>query len=113
MHSIGFRIESSGGKTLAYSGDTDYCEGILRLARKVNTLILECSFPDEQKVEGHLTPRLCAQIANKSQCERLLLSHFYPVCDSVIKDNKYLLEELKNIYHGEVIFAEDFSKFTI
>ncbi len=67
MHSIGFRIESSEGKALTYSGDTDYCEGIIRLARKVNTLILECSFPDEQKVEGHLTPRLCAQIAKESQ----------------------------------------------
>lgn len=113
MHSIGFRIESLEGKTLTYSGDTDYCEGILRLARKVNTLILECSFPDNQKVEGHLTPRLCAQIAKESQCDRLLLSHFYPVCDSSIKNNTYLPGELKNIYTGEVIFAEDFARFTI
>lgn len=113
MHSIGFRIESLEGKTLTYSGDTDYCEGILRLARKVNTLILECSFPDEQKVEGHLTPQLCAQIANESQCDRLLLSHFYPVCDSMIKDNEYLQKELKKIYNGEVIFAKDFARFTI
>lgn len=105
MHSIGFRIESLEGKTLTYSGDTDYCEGILRLARKVNTLILECSFPDGQKVEGHLTPRLCAQIAKESQCDRLLLSHFYPVCDFSIKKNTCLPGELKNIYHGEVIFA--------
>ena len=87
MHSIGFRIESFDGKTLTYSGDTDYCEGILRLAKKVNTLILECSFPDDQKVEGHLTPRLCAQIANESQCERLVLSHFYHICDTVRKGN--------------------------
>ncbi|MFN3532661.1 MAG: MBL fold metallo-hydrolase [Candidatus Brocadia sp.] len=113
MHSIGFRIESRSGKTLAYSGDTDYCDGILRLAKKVNTLILECSFPDDQKVEGHLTPRLCAQIARESQCDKLLLSHFYPICDACIKNNIYLQGELKNIYNGEVIFAEDFTRFTI
>jgi ribonuclease BN (tRNA processing enzyme) len=90
MHSIGFRIESPEGKTLTYSGDTDYCAGILRLARKVNTLILECSFPDDQKVEGHLTPRLCAQIASESQCDRLVLSHFYPVCDASRKNNNHV-----------------------
>ncbi|NUO09016.1 MAG: MBL fold metallo-hydrolase [Candidatus Brocadia sp.] len=113
MHSIGFRIESREGKTLAYSGDTDYCEGILRLANKVNILILECSFPDDQKVEGHLTPQLGARIAKESRCDRLLLSHFYPACDSSIKNNKCLSEELKNIYNGEIIFAEDFARFAI
>lgn len=113
MHSIGFRIESLEGKTLTYSGDTDYCAGILRLARKVNTLILECSFPDDQKVEGHLTPRLCAQIASESQCGRLVLSHFYPVCDLAGKNNNHVLYELNNIYKGEIIFAEDFARFTV
>ena len=113
MHSIGFRIESHD-KTLAYSGDTDYCVSIIRLARKVNTLVLECSFPDDQKVEGHLTPQLCARIAYESQCERLILSHFYPVCDdSIKKHNKGLLRKLKNIYNGIIIFAEDFARFTI
>ena len=114
MHSIGFRIESHDNKTLTYSGDTDYCDGIIRLARKVNTLILECSFPDDQKVEGHLTPQLCARIACESQCERLILSHFYPVCDaSIKKHNKDLLKKLKNTYNGDIIFAEDFARFTI
>lgn len=111
--SIGFRIESMDGKTITYSGDADYCDGILRLSRKVKILVLECSFPDNQKVEGHLTPRLCAQIANESQCESLILSHFYPVCDPIVTNNKNLLKELKNIYSGEIIFANDFAKFIL
>jgi ribonuclease BN (tRNA processing enzyme) len=114
MQSIGFRIESHDGKTLTYSGDTDYCDGIIRLAKKVNTLVLECSFPDEQKVEGHLTPHLCARIASESHCERLILSHFYPVCDASMKgNNKDLLKKLTAIYNGTIIVAEDFAKFTI
>ncbi|MFO0793279.1 MAG: ribonuclease Z [Candidatus Brocadiaceae bacterium] len=112
--SIGFRIESQNGKTLTYSGDTDYCDGILCLSKKVNTLILECSFPDEQRIEGHLTPRLCAQIAHESQCDRLILTHIYPNCDAVIKNNNHhLIAELKNIYHGEIVVASDFSRFTV
>jgi len=113
MHSIGFRIESSDGKALVYSGDTDFCEEIVRLSKNVNTLILECSFPDDQKVEGHLTPSLCARIAEKSGCKRLILTHFYPICDSTIHNNKELLNDLKNIYDGEIIFADDFSVFII
>lgn len=114
LHSIGFRIETKDGKTLACSGDTDYCDGIIKLANKVDTLLLECSFPDDKKVEGHLTPRLCAQIAKESQCDRLILSHFYPVCDTGRNENKkYLLNTLKDIYHKEIIFANDFAKFTI
>lgn len=112
-HSIGYRIESTEGKTLTYSGDTGYCDGILRLAKKVNTLVLECSFPDDHKVEGHLTPRLCAQIANESQCDRLVLSHFYPACDTFRKNNKHLDNILKKVYKGEIVFAEDFARITV
>lgn len=113
QHSIGYRIESMEGKTLTYSGDTGYCDGILRLAKKVNTLVLECSFPDDQKVEGHLTPRLCAQIASEAQCDRLVLSHFYPVCDTSRKNNKQLDNALKGIYKGEIVIAEDFVRITV
>ncbi|UJS20516.1 MAG: ribonuclease Z [Candidatus Brocadia sp.] len=113
MHSIGYRIESAEGKTLTYSGDTGYCNGILRLAKKVNTLVLECSFPDDQEVEGHLTPSLCAQIADESQCDRLVLSHFYPVFDTFRKDHKHLPDTLKDIYKGEIVFAEDFTRIPL
>ncbi|MGQ3683940.1 MAG: MBL fold metallo-hydrolase [Candidatus Loosdrechtia sp.] len=112
-NSIGFRIESADNRVLVYSGDTDYCDGILRLAKKANTLILECSFPDDSKIEGHLTPLFCAKIAHEAQCDRLILTHFYPSCDRAVKENKDLLKELRNTYQGEIIFAEDFAKFII
>ncbi len=46
--SIGFRVEAEG-KSIVYSGDTDYCENIVRLGKNADLLILECSFPDERK----------------------------------------------------------------
>lgn len=110
--SIGFRIESNG-RSLVYSGDTDYCENIVKLAWRANTLLLECSFPDSQRVEGHLTPELCARIAHEAQCSRLILSHFYPMCDTIIKGNNNLVKVLKTIYNGEIIFGNDFDRYTI
>lgn len=111
--SIGYRLETEDGKTFVYSGDTDYCDSIVRLAEKANVLLLECSFPDDRKSEGHLTPQLCAKIANESQCKKLILTHFYPVCSSAVKNDEGILQELKKIYSGDIIFGEDFERFVI
>jgi len=75
---LGYRL-TERGRSLAYSGDTDVCDGIVRLGRRVDLLILECSLTDERKVEGHLTPSECGRIATAAKCRHLVLTHFYPV----------------------------------
>lgn len=75
---IGYRLEA-GGKSLAYSGDTDVCENVVTLGRDADLLILECSLPDERKTAGHLTPTECGRIAARARCRHLVLTHFYPV----------------------------------
>ena len=75
---IGYRI-TAAGKSLAYSGDTDTCRAVIELGREADALILECSAPDERKVEGHLTPSECGRIAAEAGCRHLVLTHFYPV----------------------------------
>lgn len=99
---IGYRLEFSGGKTLVYSGDTDYCENIVKLANAADVLILECSFPDDLRVEGHLVPSLCARIALESDCKTLALTHFYPQWEG-----RDILHECRGFYDGEIILAED------
>ena len=74
---IGYRL-TAAGKSLAYSGDTDLCKGIVELGRDADLLMLECSVPDEQKVDGHLTPSECGRIAAAAACRHLVLTHFYP-----------------------------------
>jgi len=69
---LGYRLEA-GGKSLAYSGDTDVCQEIVQLGRRADVLILECSTPDERKAPGHLTPSLCGRIAHEANCRHLLL----------------------------------------
>jgi ribonuclease BN (tRNA processing enzyme) len=107
-HSIGFRVTTPGGKAVAYSGDTDYCPNLILLAREADLLILECSFPDGSKVEGHLTPSLAGRVAREAGCKRLLLTHFYPPCDDYD-----LMGAVASQYSGEVIVAEDLMKLVI
>jgi len=105
--SIGFRVEA-GRKAAVYSGDTDYCENVVRLGKKADLLILECSFPDERKAAGHLTPSLAGRIAREASCKKLLLTHFYPVFQG-----HDILKESRKEFSGEILLAEDGMKITI
>jgi len=100
--SLAYRIESKDGKTIVYSGDTDYCEGIVGLARDVDVLLLECSYPKHIKVDGHLNSTLAGRVARESNCRKLILTHFYPICDDYD-----ILGECMEEFSGEIVLAED------
>ncbi len=105
--SIGYRVNAQG-KSLAYSGDTDYCPAIVRLGEKADLLVLECSFPDERKKPGHLTPTLAGRIAREASCRKLLLTHFYPVFQG-----HDIQKECGKEFDGEIVLAVDGLKLTI
>ena len=100
--SIAVRIEDIDGKSIVYSGDTDYCSEIIRIADRSDLLVLECSFPDNMKGPGHLTPSLAGKIASESGCMKLILTHFYPPCDTID-----VAEHAAKQYAGVIIKAED------
>lgn len=104
---VGYRF-SSAGKTVTISGDTDYCQGIIDLCEDADLAILECSTPDEGKIEGHLTPTLAAQIARLSRCKKLALTHLYPPCDEID-----IVSLCAKTYRGEIVVAEDLMLFEV
>jgi ribonuclease BN (tRNA processing enzyme) len=99
--SLAYRIESEG-KSIVYSGDTDYSESLVELARDSDCLIIECSMPDKLKVKGHLTPTEVSKIANKSKAKRLIISHLYPICDELD-----VIKVIREQVDAETILAED------
>ena len=76
--SIAYRIENRLGKSIVYSGDTERCQELIELAKNADLLILEASFPDTGKVQGHLTPAEAGAIAAEAGVKRLVLTHLYP-----------------------------------
>lgn len=100
--SVAYRVEASGGASVVYSGDTDYTETLVHLARRTGLLICEAAVPDAQKINGHLTPALAGQMAAAAEVERLMLTHFYPACDGVD-----LAAECRRAYPGPLLLAED------
>jgi L-ascorbate metabolism protein UlaG (beta-lactamase superfamily) len=99
--SIAYRPDSDGG-SFVYTGDTEYSESVVELARSAHTLIVECSFPDDSPVPGHLTPRSAARIAAEAGVWRVVLTHIYPTAD--VLD---LPAEVGRWYEGEVMVAAD------
>lgn len=104
---LGYRLEA-GGKSLAYSGDSDLCCNVATLGQGADLLILECSHPDERKVEGHLTPTECGQLAAEAGCRRLALTHFYPVFQGYD-----IRRRVRRHFRGPLTLARDFTGFVL
>jgi ribonuclease BN (tRNA processing enzyme) len=103
--SIAYRLETEDGG-FAYTGDTEYSELVVELARGARTLLVECSFPDDSPVPGHLTPSSAARIASEAGVERVVLTHIYPTADELD-----LAAEVGRGYDGEVLVARDGFRF--
>ncbi len=105
--SIAYRLESESG-AFVYTGDTEYSESVVELARGAHTLLVECSFPDANPVPGHLTPSSAARIASEAGVERVVLTHIYPAADE-----HDLPASVSRGYDGEVLVAEDGFSFGV
>ena len=100
--SIAYRISSLSGKSVVYSGDTDFNDNLITLAQDANLLICESAMPDELKVKGHLTPSLAGKIATLANVGKLVLTHFYPECD-----HTNIKKQCRKTWSGPLALAED------
>ena len=95
------RIES-GGRSLCYTGDTAYDDGLASFFRGADILISECSFRESRETLAHLSVGEVSRLASKAKVARLIVTHFYfEVDEGVLKD------ELQRGYDGEVIIGGD------
>jgi ribonuclease BN (tRNA processing enzyme) len=99
--SIAFRV-ADRKSALVYSGDTDWSDDLVELAKDADVLLLECSFPDEMKVPGHLTPSEAGRLARLAGVKKLVLTHLYPPMEEVD-----IAVSVGGHFPGEVIRARD------
>jgi len=100
--SIAYRINIAGGKSVVYSGDTDFSDNLVALAKDTDLLICESALPDELKVTGHLIPSLAGEIATQANVRKLVLIHFYPECDQIDIE-----KQCRKTWSGPLVLAED------
>lgn len=99
---LAFRFES-GGRVIVLTGDTDLSPGLAAFCADADLLVIDCSFPAAEKVEGHLSARECGMVAREARARRVLLSHFYPSS----KPDEVRRDECRENFSGDVLVAED------
>jgi len=105
---IGYRLTGPAGESMAYTGDTDETDGVVELARDVDLLIIDCSTPDEHKVDGHLSPGRAGKLAARAGARTVVLSHLYPICEEVD-----IVAQCRRHYDGAVVVARDLLEFEL
>jgi ribonuclease BN (tRNA processing enzyme) len=76
LECLGLRVEMDG-KTVVYSGDTEWFDGLVEASRGADLMLLECSYVDE---DGGHHVRLDDVLSNRHrlECSQLLLVHLGP-----------------------------------
>ncbi len=106
--SVGYRLRSEDG-TVVLSGDTKHCEALVELARDADLLVVEASVPLREHGPGnHLTAGEAGKIGRAAGAKHVLLTHFYPICDSY--DMRALCAKE---YGGAILLAEDLMQIDI
>lgn len=89
--------------TFVYTSDTGYDEKIATFARKVDLLLMECSFVGEKTTDKHLNLEEAVRLIRMAEPGQAMLTHFYAEWDTVD-----FAEEVRRLGAGvEVIQASD------
>jgi len=106
--SLAYRLTGADGKSVVYSGDTDESDALVTLSKGTDLLICEASMPDELKTETHLTPSMAGRIGTRAQVGKLILTHFYPECETAD-----MIGQCRKTYDGPLVLAEDLMSIAI
>ncbi|MBF0620417.1 MAG: ribonuclease Z [Magnetococcales bacterium] len=103
LESIAYRFEKNG-HVAVISGDCDFDDGIIHLAKGADQLVLDCSSLNAGKIGGHLSAGECGKVAQQAGAvSQVILSHLYPIDAPEIER----IQECRHHYDGKVILAED------
>lgn len=76
-------LRDQDDKTFVYTSDTGFSELLAAFARKVDLLLMECSFVKSKPVEKHLELAEAIYLIRKADPQKAVLTHFYPEWDNI------------------------------
>ncbi len=114
LDSLAYRVDVKGGKSFVFTGDTQPCEPVIDLARGADVMMCMC-WNDQDAMEadnesrGQCGTRGAARMARDAGVRKLVLVHMGPNVSSHGPLEKGL-GDIREIYGGEVIYAEELMK---
>jgi len=98
------------GQSAAFIMDTKFCEAAVELAKDVDILICESTYlaaeTEDAIKNGHLTSKQAAEIAEKANAKKLVLTHFsqrYLSTEKFVAEAKEIHENTVAVSDGEQI----------
>jgi len=110
LDSLAYRLDSAEG-SIVFTGDTQPCQSVLELARGADMMLCMCA-GDQARMEGmQEASATCgttgaAKMAQEAGVKRLILVHVGPHLATHGPMEKGI-GDVRRIYDGEVIFAEE------
>jgi len=95
-------------KSLVYSADCDYNENLVNLCQKADLAIMDCAMPIQKKIDIHMSPKECGEIATKAKIKKIILTHFYSV-----KGKYDYKQQARQYYKGPIVVAKDLMTINI
>jgi len=101
---LGYRLELEN-KILTYCTDTGLCPNLFELAKNSNIFITECSYkPGQEEWRWpHLKLEEAAEVALKSDVNKLILTHFDASYYKTLEERKKAGDKIKNIFPASMI----------
>ncbi len=116
LDSLAYRIDTPDG-SVVFTGDTEPCDSVKKLAKGADVMLCMCW--DDQDVmkkmgenHGQCGTTGAAQLAQEAGVKKLVLSHIGPQLSKHPFMEKGI-GDVKQIYDGELIFADELMSFTI
>ncbi|MEJ7848324.1 MAG: MBL fold metallo-hydrolase [Pyrinomonadaceae bacterium] len=81
-------IRDANGKTIVYTADTGPADVLAAFARKVDLLLMECSFVKDKPVKTHLELSDAIRLIRKAEPKKAVLTHLYPEWEDVDFDEE-------------------------
>jgi len=106
--SIAYRF-TENNRTMVYTGDCDYDDSLIGFSNDSDLLVIDCSFPNDMKAAGHLTPQECGIVAREAGVKKMLLTHIYPTD----KPETIRVDECRAEFGGEILLAHDLMELVI
>lgn len=113
---MAFSIEC-GERKFVYSGDAGKCDELVALSRDADLLLHWCYRLDGEEFHPDMldlapTPSEIAEIANRANVKRLVLTHFRVHMDSE-NSHKEAIASVRKHFDGDAEIAEDFRTFAV
>jgi len=106
--SIAFRFIENN-RSVVFTGDSDYDPSLVSFSQGVDLLVIDCSFPNTMKKNGHLIPKECGLVAREARVKKVLLTHIHPTDGP----DTIRVDECRAVFSGEVMLAQDLMELDI